>query len=94
MRLELNEAQRNALKAFLEKSDDAEQLSAREYVADLYDIERPISLDLVFVKDGVGVDGAAELKYDDEQDGWYMGERLDAAGDVLAALTEAGALEP
>ncbi len=93
MRLELNEAQRNALKAFLEKSDDAEQLSAREYVADLYDIERPISLDLVFVKDGVGVDGAAELKYDDEQDGWYMGERLDSAEAVLDALVEAGAIE-
>ena len=93
MRLELNEAQRNALKAFLEKSDDAEQLSAREYVADLYDIERPISLDLVFVKDGVGVDGAAVLKFDEEQDGWYMGERLDSAEAVLDALVEAGAIE-
>ena len=94
MRLKLSEAQQARLKAFLENCDDAEQLSAREYVVDLYDIARPLSLDLVFVKGGVGVDGAAELKYDDEQDGWYMGERLDAAGDVLAALTEAGALEP
>lgn len=94
MRLKLSEAQQAHLKAFLENCDDAEQLSAREYVVDLYDIARPLSLDLVFVKGGVGVDGAAELKYDDEQDGWYMGERLDAAGDVLAALTEAGALEP
>ena len=80
MRIKLNEAQLESLKAFLEASEDAEQLSAREYVADLYDIARPVSLDLVFVKGGVGVDGAAELKYDEEQDGWYMGERLEHAG--------------
>ncbi len=93
MRLKLNEAQLNALRAFLDNFDDAEQLSAREYVVDLYDIARPISLDLVFVKGGVGVDGAAELKYDEEQDGWYMGERLDSADEVLDALAEAGAIE-
>ena len=73
--------------------EDAEQLSAREYVVDLYDIDRPISLDMVFVKGGIGVDGAAELKYDEEQDGWYMGERLDSADEVLDALAEAGAIE-
>ena len=93
MRLKLNEAQLNALRAFLDNFDDAAQLSAREYVVDLYDIARPISLDLVFVKGGVGVDGAAELKYDEEQDGWYMGERLDSADEVLDALAEAGAIE-
>ena len=93
MRLKLTEAQQSALKAFLEQFDDAEQLSAREYVVDLYDIARPISLDLVFVKGGVGVDGAAELKYDEEQDGWYMGERLDSEAAVLDALVEAGAIE-
>ena len=93
MRLKLNETQQNALRAFLDSCDDAEQLSAREYVLDLYDIARPISLDLVFVKGDVGVDGAAELKYDEEQDGWYMGERLDSADAVLDALVEAGAIE-
>ena len=93
MRIKLNEAQAASLKAFLEACEDAEQLSAREYVADLYDIARPVSLDLVFVKGGIGVDGAAELKYDAEQDGWYMGERLEDAEAVLAALKEAGALE-
>ncbi len=93
MRIKLNDAQLNALKAFLEASDDAEQLSAREYVVDLYDIERPISLDMVFVKGGIGVDGAAELKYDAEQDGWYMGERLDDLDAVLDALVQAGALQ-
>ena len=93
MRIKLNEAQMESLKAFLEACEDAEQLSAREYVADLYDIARPISLDMVFVKGGVGVDGAAELKYDEEQDGWYMGDRLEDPEAVLAALKEAGALE-
>ena len=92
MKVKLNEAQLGALKAWLDASEDAEQLSAREYVADLYDISRPVSLDMVFVKGGIGVDGAAELKYDEEQDGWYMGERLDTPEAVLDALNEAGAL--
>ena len=92
MRLKLTEEQSAVLRAFLDGSEDAEQLSAREYVADLYDIERPVSLDLVFVKGGVAVDGAAELKYDAEQDGWYMGERLERPEDVLDALARAGAL--
>ena len=65
MRIKLNEAQESALRAFLQDNPDAEALSAREYVVDLYDIEPPVSLDLVFVKGGIGVDGAAELKYDE-----------------------------
>lgn len=92
MKLKLTEAQEAALRAFLEASEDAEQLSAREYVVDLYDIEQPVSLDLVFVRGGVAVDGAAELKYDEEQDGWYMGRRLEDPDDVLAALNSAKAL--
>lgn len=92
MKLNLTEAQTAALRAFLEQSEDAEQLSEREFVADLYDIERPVSLDLVFVRGGIAVDGAAELLYDAEQDGWYMGQRLDAPGAVLDALAEAGAI--
>lgn len=92
MRIKLNDAQVGALKAWLDACEDAEQLSAREYVVDLYDIRRPISLDMVFVKGGIGVDGAAELKYDDEQDGWYMGERIETPEAVLEAIEEAGAL--
>ena len=93
MKIKLNEAQVVSLKAFLDTCEDAEQLSAREFVVDLYDNARPVSLDMVFVKGGIGVDGAAELKYDEAQDGWYMGERLEDAEAVLAALKEAGALE-
>ena len=73
MKIKLNDAEIAALKAFLEGCEDAEQLSAREYVADLYDLERPLTLDLVFVKGGVAVDGAAELLYDAEQDGFEFG---------------------
>ena len=91
MRIKLTPAQEAALRAFLDGHEDAEQLSAREYVVDLYDIPGPLSLDLVFVRGGVAVDGAAELKYDAEQDGWYMGERLDDPEAVRAALEQAGA---
>lgn len=90
MRLDLSPAQSAALMAFLDACEDAERLSEHEYVVDLYDIAQPISLDLVFVRGGVAVDGAAELKYDPEQDGWYMGERLDAPERVASALREAG----
>ena len=91
MKLRLTETESDALRAFLERFEDAEALSAREYVVDLYDIPRPVSLDLVFVKGGVGVDGAAELLYDEAQDGWYMGERLQDVDEVRAALEQAGA---
>lgn len=92
MRIKLNEAQEQALRAFLADNPDAEQLSAREYVVDLYDIEPPVSLDLVFVKGGIGVDGAAELLFDEAMDGWYMGERLETPERVRAALVQAGAI--
>ena len=92
MKLKLTEAQEAALKTFLEQCADAEQLSSREYVVDLYDVAKPVSLDLVFVRGGVAVDGAAELKYDEEQDGWYMGERLEEPAMVFDVLVEAGAI--
>ena len=93
MKIKLTQSQEEALRAFLEAFEDAEQLSTREYVVDLYDIPRPVSLDLVFVKGGVAVDGAAELLYDEAQDGWYMGQRLDSPEDVRAALEQAGAFQ-
>ena len=93
MRVKLTAEQEAALRRFLAGCEDAEALSAREYVVDLYDIEPPVSLDLVFVKGGIGVDGAAVLKYDETQDGWYMGQRLESAGEVLKALTDAGAIQ-
>ena len=90
MKLKLTQTQEDELRAFLDANEDAERLTEREYVVDLYDNEKPVSLDLVFVRGGIAVDGAAELKYDAEQDGWYMGERIDDADAVHAALAEAG----
>lgn len=92
MRIRLDEAQIAALKAFLDGNPDAEQLSAREYVVDLYDIEPPVSMDLVFIKGGIGVDGAAELLYDEAMDGWYMGARIEEPERVRDALVRAGAI--
>ncbi len=91
MKLKLTEGQTASLRAFLERFEDAERLSDREYVVDLYDVESPVSLDLVFVRGGVAVDGAAELKYSEEEDGWYMGDRLDDLDAVLSALAHVGA---
>ena len=92
MKLKLNDAQLDALRTFLEDCEDAERLSEREYVVDLYDIQPPVTMDLVFVKGGVAVDGAAELFYDEAMDGWYMGRRLEDAGEAMNALTAAGAI--
>lgn len=91
MKLKLTQEQERALRAFLDGCEDAEKLSEREYVADLYDIERPITLDLVFSGGAVSIDGAAELKYDEAADGWYMGEPLKSVDDVVAALSACGA---
>ena len=92
MRLRLNENELAALKAFLAENPDCEKLSEREYVVDLYDNEKPMSMNFVFVKGGIGVDGAAELKYSEEDRGYYMGDRIEDAQIVRAALEEAGAL--
>ena len=90
MKLKLNAEQIAQLKAYLEKCEDAEKLTEKEYVVDLYDLEKPVSLDLVFIKSGVAVDGAAEMKYSEEMDGWYMGERIEDAQAVMVALEQAG----
>lgn len=92
MKIRLSEAELNHLNAFLDSCPDAERLSAREAVLDLYDIDRPISLNFVFVKGGIGVDGAAELKYSEEEQGYYMGERIEDPEAVRTALRAAGAL--
>lgn len=92
MRIKLSDAQIQHLNAFLDNCPDCERLSAREVVLDLYDNEIPVSMNFVFVKGGIGVDGAVELNYSEEEKGYYMGERIEDAERVRAALTEAGAL--
>lgn len=92
MKIELTAEQLASLKSFLNTFEDAEQLSDKEYVVDLYDIEPPISLDLSLGKNCIYVDGAAVLEFDEEMDGWYIGERIEEPQPVLRALTESGAL--
>jgi hypothetical protein len=93
MKLKLNDEQIKNLRAFLEKFEDAEKLTEKEFVVDLYDLDKPVSMDLVFIKSGVAVDGAAYLEYDEEMDGWYMGERIEEPEPIAAALEQAGAFE-
>ncbi len=92
MKIKLTAEEFSAVKNFLNTFEDSEQLSEKEYVVDLYDIEPPISLDLSLGKDCLFVDGAAELLFDEEMDGWYIGERIEEPEPVLRALREAGAL--
>lgn len=92
MRIKLSEAELKHLNAFLDDCPDCERLSAREVVLDLYDNEIPVSMNFVFVKGGIGVDGAAELKYSEADQGFYMGDRIEDADRVRSALVEAGAL--
>ena len=92
MKIKLTAEEFSAVKNFLNTFEDSEQLSEKEYVVDLYDIEPPISLDLSLGKDCLCVDGAAELLFDEEMDGWYIGERIEKPEPVLRALREAGAL--
>ena len=92
MKIPMTAEQLSALKSFLTRFEDNEQLSDSEYVLDLYDLEPPLSLDLSIGKNCLFVDGAATLLFDEEMDGWYIGERIEDAGSILRALTEAGAL--
>ena len=92
MLLPLSEKEAASLRAFLEANADCEAQAENEYVADLYDLEAPMTLDLVFVKGGVRVDGACLLAYDEEMEGYYIGEPVLEMEAVRRALMEAGAL--
>ena len=92
MKIKLTAEEFSAVKNFLNTFEDSEQLSEKEYVVDLFDVEPPISLDLSLGKDCLFVDGAAELLFNEEMDGWYIGQRIEEPEPVLRALREAGAL--
>ena len=66
---------KDQLKAFLETCEDAEEVGTDEYTVDLYDTDPAISMDIEFTKDGVDVLAALFLEFDEEQDGWYLGEK-------------------
>ncbi len=77
------------LRAFLDACEDAEALGGGEYTVDLYEVSEPVSMDLLIDQKGVDVLAALELKYDQEQDGWYLGEKLKDADKLAALLNEA-----
>ena len=66
-----------ALEAWMLHSEDAEELGGGEYTLDLYDVDTPMSLDIQLGKKGVELLAALELLYDEEMDGWYLGERVE-----------------
>ena len=92
MRIRLNEEELRHLNAYLDACPDCERLTAKEVVLDLYDNEEPVSMNFVFVNGGIGVDGCAKLVYSPEEDGYYMGDRIEDPQTVRRALEEAGAL--
>ena len=79
----------DALKAFLDACEDAELLSECEYVADLFNLDTPVTVNVKFEKGACHVLAAAYLLYDEAQDGWYMGDRIEDEKVVLKALEDA-----
>lgn len=92
MKLKLTAEERKALMTYLEGSEDCEKLSEKEWILDIYDNEKPISLDLVFNRDSIFADGAEYLKYDEEMDGWFMAGPIENAEDVIEILRAAGVI--
>ena len=76
----------NRLLRFLETDDDCSRLSDSEFIADLYDVPHPLTLDLILTEEGVEVAAAAYLEFDEELDGWYMGERIYDTEEISGAL--------
>ena len=77
------------LTAFLESDEDCSRLSDTEFIADLYDAPRPLTLDLFVTEKEVRLAAAAYLEYDEALDGWYMGELAEDAEEILSALRSA-----
>ena len=92
MKLRLSDAELERLNAYLDRNPDCERLSKREAVLDLYDADPPVSMNFVFVKGGIGIDGAFALEYSEADDGWYLGERIEDPARIRGLLEAAGAL--
>ena len=80
---------KDKLKAFLAACEDAEEVGKDEYTVDLYDTEPALSLDIEFTKDGVDVLAALYLEFDEEQDGWYLGEKTKDVSLIEGVLKQA-----
>ncbi|MBQ3078790.1 MAG: hypothetical protein IJC48_02160 [Clostridia bacterium] len=77
------------LKKFLETNEDCEALTQDEYVSDLYDGDTPLTVNLRLEDGKAVILAAARLLYDEEQDGWYMGERVEDEDLILRAFESA-----
>ena len=77
------------LRAFLSANEDCSDLGGEEYIADLYDAARPMTLDISLKGGKAELLAAAYLEYDAEQDRWYMGEQVADEDEIGAALDEA-----
>ena len=74
---------------FLSTCEDAEEVGKNEYAVDLYDTEPALSMNIEFTKDGVDVLAALYLKFDEEQDGWYLGEKTKDVQVIEGVLKQA-----
>ena len=74
------------IRDFAMQSEDCEQIGENEFVLDLYDLEAPVTLDVVLDKRGAQVEGAAYLSFDEEMDGWYMDAPMEREEDVREAI--------
>ena len=86
MRLNIDAA---ALLRFIEGNPDAEGLGRDEYVVDIYDTDRPATLEISIKGDKVFAQGAAYLEYDPELDGWYMADVISSAKEIVSLLNRA-----
>ena len=92
MKIALTKEEMQFFTDFLGRFEDAEQLSNNEYVLDLFESEPPMTMDLTLEKDGLRIEGAAVLRFDEEMDGWYAAERTEDAEKIRQILIAAGAL--
>ncbi len=91
MYLKCEKSSLDKLMAFISSSEDCEQVSGNEWVIDIYEPEPAFTLNIVFDKSGIRVDGAEYLSYSDELDGWYMSGSIDSEDELISLLRNAGA---
>lgn len=77
------------LREFLMTCEDAEEVGKDEYTVDLYDADPAISMNIEFTKDGADVLAALFLEFDEEQDGWYLGEKTKDVALIEKVLKQA-----
>ncbi len=76
----------NRIRDFAIQSEDCEQIGENEFVLDLFDLDAPVTLDIVLDRRGAHVEGAAFLSFDEEMDGWYMDAPIEREEDVRDAI--------